>query len=88
MRPLLAALRGVQPASLRIAAPVATPLMPTLARPEILPVFNFGGSIQTRNSAKRGGGTTKNTRNNAGKRLGIKRYGCAYLLTSRIRESR
>jgi hypothetical protein len=40
-----------------------------------LPAFTFGGSIQVRNSTKRGGGTTKNNRNSSGKRLGVKRYG-------------
>lgn len=47
----------------------------SLAGPSSLPSFAFGGSIQTRNSAKRGGGTTKNNRNSPGKRLGVKRYG-------------
>ncbi|WFD34371.1 54S ribosomal protein L2 mitochondrial [Malassezia cuniculi] len=87
MRPLLASLgaRGVvRPASLRVATPVATPLVPSMGRQEVLPAFTFGGSIQTRNSAKRGGGTTKNTRNNAGKRLGIKRYGSAFVKAGEI----
>ena len=39
----------------------------------ILPAFAFGGSIQTRNSTKRGGGSTKNNRNSPGKRLGYKK---------------
>ncbi|PWY97019.1 ribosomal protein L27 [Testicularia cyperi] len=58
---------GVRPASLSIpstSVDMATP---------ILPAFSFGGSIQTRNSTKRGGGSTKNNRNSPGKRLGYKK---------------
>ena len=71
--------------SLRIAAAMPTALLPSvaLARASLplgdspLPSFGFGASVQTRNSAKRGGGTTKNNRNSAGRRLGVKRSGCA-----------
>lgn len=55
------------PASLAIAS---TSLA---ASTSILPAFAFGGSIQTRNSTKRGGGSTKNNRNSPGKRLGYKK---------------
>lgn len=79
---MLGTLGAVRTASLRIATPLQTALMPSsaLARPglESLPTFAFGGAIQTRNSAKRGGGTTKNNRNSAGRRLGVKRSGCTY----------
>ena len=43
------------------------------ASSSIIPAFSFGGSIQTRNSTKRGGGSTKNNRNSPGKRLGYKK---------------
>lgn len=82
MRPLFAL--GARPASLRLAAPVATPLVPSATCVPTLPPFAFGGSIQTRNSAKRGGGTAKNTRNNPGKRLGIKRYGNTFVSAGEI----
>lgn len=71
---------AVRTASLRVATPLQTALLPSpaLARTwDTLPAFPFGGAIQTRNSAKRGGGTTKNNRNSAGRRLGVKRSGCA-----------
>ncbi|EST08745.1 Ribosomal protein L27 [Kalmanozyma brasiliensis GHG001] len=55
------------PASLAIAS---TSLA---ASTSVLPAFAFGGSIQTRNSTKRGGGSTKNNRNSPGKRLGYKK---------------
>ncbi|CDR88744.1 related to MRP7-mitochondrial ribosomal protein, large subunit [Sporisorium scitamineum] len=55
------------PASLAIASSSIAP------SPCILPAFAFGGSIQTRNSTKRGGGSTKNNRNSPGKRLGYKK---------------
>lgn len=55
------------PASLAIASTSIA------ASSSILPVFAFGGSIQTRNSTKRGGGSTKNNRNSPGKRLGYKK---------------
>ncbi|CCF48587.1 hypothetical protein NDA11_007155 [Ustilago hordei] len=55
------------PASLAIASTSIA------ASSSILPAFTFGGSIQTRNSTKRGGGSTKNNRNSPGKRLGYKK---------------
>ncbi|KAI3488535.1 hypothetical protein L1887_47409 [Cichorium endivia] len=55
------------PASLAIASTSVA------ASSTILPAFAFGGSIQTRNSTKRGGGSTKNNRNSPGKRLGYKK---------------
>ncbi|CBQ68912.1 related to MRP7-mitochondrial ribosomal protein, large subunit [Sporisorium reilianum SRZ2] len=55
------------PASLAIASTSIAPSSP------VLPAFAFGGSIQTRNSTKRGGGSTKNNRNSPGKRLGYKK---------------
>lgn len=55
------------PASLAIAS---SSIAPSSA---IIPAFAFGGSIQTRNSTKRGGGSTKNNRNSPGKRLGYKK---------------
>ena len=33
------------------------------------------GLVQVRTATKRGGGSSKNGRNSAGKRLGVKRYG-------------
>ena len=68
-------------ASLRLAVPLPTALSPpSIARAAAQdgvhpPPFAFGGAIQTRNSAKRGGGTTKNNRNSVGRRLGVKRQG-------------
>ncbi|PWN22007.1 hypothetical protein BCV69DRAFT_234608, partial [Microstroma glucosiphilum] len=50
----------------------------------VLPSFPFGGAIQVRNSTKRGGGSSKNNRNSAGKRLGIKRYGGQYVQAGEI----
>lgn len=55
------------PASLAIASTSIAASSP------VLPAFAFGGSIQTRNSTKRGGGSTKNNRNSPGKRLGYKK---------------
>lgn len=55
------------PASLAIASSSIA------ASSSVLPAFTFGGSIQTRNSTKRGGGSTKNNRNSPGKRLGYKK---------------
>ncbi|SNX87149.1 related to MRP7 - mitochondrial ribosomal protein, large subunit [Melanopsichium pennsylvanicum] len=55
------------PASLAIASTSIATSSP------VLPVFAFGASIQTRNSTKRGGGSTKNNRNSPGKRLGYKK---------------
>lgn len=55
------------PASLAIASTSIS------ASSSVLPAFAFGGSIQTRNSTKRGGGSTKNNRNSPGKRLGYKK---------------
>ncbi|KAI3626869.1 MRPL2 [Malassezia furfur] len=49
---------AVRTASLRVATPLQTALLPSpaLARTwDTLPAFPFGGAIQTRNSAKRGG---------------------------------
>lgn len=76
-------------ASLRIAVPTQTALMPSaaLARASLsgsLPTFGFGPGVQTRNSAKRGGGTTKNNRNSAGRRLGIKRAGSTSVIPGNI----
>ncbi|PWN97608.1 hypothetical protein FA09DRAFT_282205, partial [Tilletiopsis washingtonensis] len=50
----------------------------------VLPPFAFGAAIQLRNSTKRGGGSTKNNRNSAGKRLGVKRYGGQYVQAGEI----
>ncbi|CAO1637221.1 unnamed protein product [Sympodiomycopsis kandeliae] len=55
-----------------------------VASSSALPVFPFGPAIQVRNSAKRGGGTTKNNRNSPGKRLGVKRYGGQYVSAGEI----
>ncbi|UZJ56369.1 hypothetical protein CBS101457_005689 [Exobasidium rhododendri] len=49
-----------------------------------LPAFTFGGSIQVRNSTKRGGGSSKNNRNSSGKRLGVKRYGGQFVKSGEI----
>ena len=49
-----------------------------------LPAFTFGAAVQTRNSAKRGGGTTKNNRNSAGRRLGVKRAGSTAVIPGNI----
>lgn len=92
MRPALfsGALGAVYNASLRIATPVPTALMPSaaLARSSLratdLPAFTFGAAVQTRNSAKRGGGTTKNNRNSAGRRLGVKRAGSTAVIPGNI----
>lgn len=81
MRPgLWGAPLAVRTASLRLAVPVPTALVASSVTHLVtspLPGFAFGGAVQTRNSAKRGGGTTKNNRNSAGRRLGVKRSGCA-----------
>lgn len=74
---------AMRTSSLRIATAVPTALLPSaaLARASLplgyspLPSFGFGAAVQTRNSAKRGGGTTKNNRNSAGRRLGVKKAG-------------
>ncbi|SPO30973.1 related to MRP7 - mitochondrial ribosomal protein, large subunit [Ustilago trichophora] len=58
------------PASLAIAS---TTIAAAASSSSILPAFAFGASIQTRNSTKRGGGSTKNNRNSPGKRLGYKK---------------
>lgn len=58
-------------APLRLTLASGSSVPPTQA----LPAFQFGAGIQVRNSAKRGGGTTKNNRNSAGRRLGVKRFG-------------
>ncbi|WFC99295.1 54S ribosomal protein L2 mitochondrial [Malassezia yamatoensis] len=73
--------------SLRVATPIRTALLPSTSlslATERLPSFAFGGSIQTRNSAKRGGGTTKNNRNSAGRRLGVKRSGSTFVYPGEI----
>ncbi|SPO30774.1 related to MRP7 - mitochondrial ribosomal protein, large subunit [Ustilago trichophora] len=57
------------PASLAIASTTIA----ASSSSSILPAFAFGASIQTRNSTKRGGGSTKNNRNSPGKRLGYKK---------------
>ncbi|KAE8224706.1 hypothetical protein CF319_g2451 [Tilletia indica] len=41
-------------------------------------------AIQTRNSTKRGGGSSKNNRNSAGKRLGVKRFGGQFVRAGEI----
>ncbi|KAK0532912.1 54S ribosomal protein L2 mitochondrial [Tilletia horrida] len=41
-------------------------------------------AIQSRNSTKRGGGSTKNNRNSAGKRLGVKRFGGQFVRAGEI----
>jgi large subunit ribosomal protein L27 len=64
------------PASLAIASTSVA------ASSTILPAFAFGGSIQTRNSTKRGGGSTKNNRNSPGKRLGYKKQTGTFPLPS------
>ncbi|PKI83941.1 54S ribosomal protein L2 mitochondrial [Malassezia vespertilionis] len=83
MRPPASFAAAMHTASLRVATPVRTALLPSasLARasPFVLPPFPFGGAVQTRNSAKRGGGTTKNNRNSAGRRLGVKRPGSNFV---------
>ena len=95
MRPFLfhGALSAVQSASLRVASPVQTALLPSVALTRTslagttltaLPTFAFGGSVQTRNSAKRGGGTTKNNRNSAGRGLGVKRAGSTAVVPGNI----
>lgn len=50
----------------------------------VLPAFAFGGSIQTRNSTKRGGGSTKNNKNSPGKRLGFKKVSGQAVLAGQI----
>lgn len=88
LRPgLLGAWSTARAASLAVAAPLRTALLPSAAlSPAMspLPSFGFGGSIQTRNSAKRGGGTTKNNRNSAGRRLGVKRTGSTAVMAGNI----
>ena len=56
----------------------------TTELPLPLPAFAFGGSVQTRNSTKRGGGSTKNNRNSAGRRLGVKRHAGQYVQAGQI----
>ena len=72
----LSALRGALP-SLASAShvPSVCAAGPSGSSGSVLPPFAFGAAIQLRNSTKRGGGSTKNNRNSAGKRLGVKRYG-------------
>lgn len=78
--------------SLRIATAVPTALIPSaaLARASLsladspLPAFGFGAAVQTRNSAKRGGGTTKNNRNSVGRRLGVKKAGSTAVVSGNI----
>ncbi|KAK0549036.1 54S ribosomal protein L2 mitochondrial [Tilletia horrida] len=41
-------------------------------------------AIQSRNSTKRGGGSTKNNRNSPGKRLGVKRFGGQFVKAGEI----
>ncbi|KIS67387.1 mitochondrial 54S ribosomal protein bL27m [Mycosarcoma maydis] len=66
------------PASLAIASASIAPMT------GIIPAFAFGGSIQTRNSTKRGGGSTKNNRNSPGKRLGYKKQTGQYVYPGQI----
>lgn len=63
------AVRAAASASASLAVASSSVSMAT----PILPAFAFGGSIQTRNSTKRGGGSTKNNKNSPGKRLGYKK---------------
>ncbi|PWN50729.1 hypothetical protein IE53DRAFT_386963 [Violaceomyces palustris] len=80
-----AAFRPAKSLAPSIAVSTSSLLVPSL-RPtpssssdSVLPGFAFGSSIQTRNSTKRGGGSTKNNRNSAGRRLGVKRQEGQYV---------
>ncbi|KDN53374.1 hypothetical protein K437DRAFT_253070 [Tilletiaria anomala UBC 951] len=66
------------------AGGLAASPFPIASSSSILPTFSFGGAIQVRNSTKRGGGSTKNNRNSAGKRLGVKRYGGQFVNAGEI----
>ncbi|EPQ28467.1 uncharacterized protein PFL1_03770 [Pseudozyma flocculosa PF-1] len=63
---------------------VASPFYGPSPSSSVLPSFAFGGSVQTRNSTKRGGGSTKNNRNSAGRRLGVKRHSGQYVQAGEI----
>ncbi|CAD6910340.1 unnamed protein product [Tilletia controversa] len=66
--------QGSQPHNTRIRA--LNPLPPLrLSAPS---------AIQTRNSTKRGGGSSKNNRNSSGKRLGVKRFGGQFVRAGEI----
>ncbi|KAN0062483.1 54S ribosomal protein L2 mitochondrial [Thecaphora frezii] len=76
---LLATLRPALARSTRLSTASTSSLLVASASAlpsssSALPNFAFGGSMQTRNSTKRGGGSTKNNRNSAGRRLGVKRH--------------
>jgi large subunit ribosomal protein L27 len=70
-------------------APLRTSLasgssIPTGNALPFLGIAGDGSLHQVRNSAKRGGGTTKNNRNSPGKRLGVKRYGGQFVQPGEI----
>ncbi|PWN38226.1 uncharacterized protein FA14DRAFT_159888 [Meira miltonrushii] len=70
-------------------APLRTSLasgssIPTANALPVLGIAGDGSLHQVRNSAKRGGGTTKNNRNSPGKRLGVKRYGGQFVKAGEI----
>ena len=70
-------------------APIRTSLASGSSIPagNALPILGIAGDgslYQVRNSAKRGGGTTKNNRNSPGKRLGVKRYGGQFVKPGEI----
>lgn len=80
LRPFLQGAARITPMRTAVASGSAIPQAGSA-----LPNFQFGAfGIQVRNSAKRGGGTTKNNRNSAGRRLGIKRYGGQFVQAGEI----
>ncbi|TIB70960.1 hypothetical protein E3Q22_00644 [Wallemia mellicola] len=57
----------------------------TLRSDSIPSMFNtVSGLLQVRTSTKRGGGSTKNNKKTAGKRLGPKKYGGEYVIPGNI----
>jgi large subunit ribosomal protein L27 len=50
----------------------------------IQPVQSHTGTTQIRTATKRGGGSTKNNRSSAGRRLGVKRFGGQYVQAGEI----
>lgn len=47
-------------------------------------IHNVTGIIQVRTATKRGGGSTKNNRSSAGRRLGVKRFAGQYVQAGEI----
>lgn len=70
-------------ASASASASTSSALSPLAGRTSAS-VLDAAGAIQIRTATKRGGGSTKNNRSSAGRRLGVKRFGEQYVKAGEI----